>query len=304
MYSAKVNFILFGLLIVFGLIGNLMVFVIFSNKAFKKFPSRNIYRILVVFDSIALIYAVTNYFIINFSIIYQDYFFWFMRSDIFYKIHFYFLNIFQSSYLLVFISIEKFISIRYPNNKIIKMQIFQTIIVIAIIVCNLTAFHFIYYLNIYENQTTNASNEAFKQMNKETEKIIGFIAIIYNTGLPFIIMIIFSILLIHTIFKSRLRILRLTNQHDRNRLKKDIQFAISSIFMNIFFLIFYLPFCISLILNIDLFSESYKNVILPFGCLNYCDHFYVLIFSNSVFRRQVLLFFRVKSRLYQTSTYT
>jgi hypothetical protein len=227
-----------------------------------------------------------------------------MGSDILYKINLYFHSVSQNSYLLVFISIEKFISIRYPNNKIIKKQIFQTIIVIAIIICNLTAYHFIYYLNIFENQTTNASNEAFKQMNEKTEKTIGFIVILYNAVLPFIIMIIFSILLIHTILKSRLRILRLTNQHDRNRLKKDIQFAISSILMNFFYLIFYLPVCISLILRIYMLSELFINVFYLLAVLNCCDHFYILLFSNSVFRRRVLTLFRIKSRPYQTSTHT
>jgi len=118
MYSTTVNFIVNGLIIVFGLFGNLVVLIVFSNNAFKKFPSRNIYRILVVFDSVAVVSTVTNTFITNFGIIYQNYsLFWFMSSEILLKIYFYIQCIFQSSYLLVFISIEKFISIRYPNNK-------------------------------------------------------------------------------------------------------------------------------------------------------------------------------------------
>jgi hypothetical protein len=305
MYSTTANFIIYGLIIVFGLFGNLVVLIVFSNKAFKKFPSRNIYRILAVFDSFAIIYAITNLFIMNFGIIYQNYdLIWFMSSEITYKIYIYFVNIFQSSYLLVFISIEKFISIRYPNNKIIKKQIFQTLIVVIIIICNLATYNFIFYLNIYKNQTTNTSNVSIKPINEETVKIIGIIAIVYNTGLPFIIMLIFSILLIHTILKSRLRILRLTNQRDRNRLRKDIQFAISSIFMNIFFLIFYLPYSISLILKFEIYSDLYVNVFIPIVALNYCDHFYISFFTNSVFRRRVLTLFRIRSRSYQTSNYT
>ena len=303
MYSTTVNFIVNGLIIVFGLFGNLVVLIVFSNKAFKKFPSRNIYRILVVFDSFAIIYVITNLFIMNFGIISQNYdLIWFMSSEITYKIYIYFTSIFQSSYLLVFISIEKFISIRYPNNKIIKKQILQTIIVLVIIICNLATYNYIFFFNIYKNQINNTSNVSTKPINEETVKTIGIIAIVYNTGLPFIIMLIFSILLIHTILKSRLRILRLTNQHDRNRLRKDIQFAISSIFMNIFFLIFYLPCCVALILECDTFSELYINVFAPLASLNYCDHFYILFLTNSVFRQRVLTLFQ-KSRSYQTSNF-
>jgi len=305
MYSTTVDFIESGLFIVFGLFGNLVVLIVFSNKAFKKFPSRNIYRILAVFDSFAIIYAITNRSIMNFGIIYQNYsLFWFMSSEILLKIYFYIQCIFQNSYLLVFISIEKFISIRYPNNKIIKKQIFQTIIVLVIIICNLATYNFIFYLNIYKNQATNTSNVSIKPINEETLKTIGIIAIVYNAGLPFIIMLIFSILLIHTILKSRLRILTLTNQHDRNRLRKDIQFAISSIFMNFFYLIFYLPCLVALILKFEIFSDLFVNVFMPIAGLNLCDHFYILFFTNSVFRRRVLTLFRIRSRSYQASIYT
>ena len=110
--------------------------------------------------------------------------------------------------------------------------------------------------NIIEN---NSANQTKKDLNEETLKVFAAIDLIYAAILPFIMMLIFSNLLIHTLLKSRLRIIRLTNQHDRNRLRKVIQFAISSILMNFFYLFSYLPEIIYMFLKNDVFTDLYFN---------------------------------------------
>lgn len=55
-------------------------------------------------------------------------------------------------------------------------------------------------------------------------------------------MLLFSILLIYAILKSRLKILKLGTRHDRNRLMKDVKFAISTISLNICYIALILPF--------------------------------------------------------------
>ncbi len=288
MYSITLNFITRGFIILFGLFGNIMVMIVFSAKAFKKFPSRNIYRILVVFDSILIIFSISIEFLKNFGSI-------FLISELFGKIVSYFESAFLTPYLLVFISIEKFITIRFPNNKIIKKSKFQTILVFALMACNLIVYHPFFYLNIYK--ANNSSNQTSQEVIREANNAFGIICYIYNIGLPFIIMMVFSTLLVHTIFKSRLRILRLTNQHDRNRLKKDIQFAISSIFLNLFFLILYLPNTVYSFIKTDLNTDLFVNIFTSLTYINFCDHFYILFCFNSVFRRRVLVLLRLKSQL-------
>jgi len=293
MYSITLNFILKGLLLLSGLFGNLMMILVFSRKEFIKFPSRNIYIFLVIFNSITLIYFISNDLLVNFGII------WYNASEFSCKLYLYLRPTFASQYLLVFISIERFITIRFPKNKIIKKKKFQATVVFVLIACNLLVYHPILQKISYKNQTINASitNEIkCLDFSDEIRKIIGLSFIIYYAGLPFILMLIFSILLICTILKSRLRILRLNNQHDRNRLKKDIQFAISSIFMNVFYLALTLPFGVYPLISGDLLTNFYVNILMTLAYITLCDSFYILFCFNSVFRREVLILFRTRLR--------
>ncbi len=155
---------------------------------------------------------------------------------------------------------------------------------------------------ISANYTVNQFNSTTQNEYFDIREVIyisGIIYCVYLVGLAFILMLLFSILLVHTILKSRLRILRLTNQRDRNRLKKDIQFAISSIFMNLSYLLIYLPAGIYPFILNELSTDLYYNVFVSLVYINYCDHFYILFCFNSVFRYRVLILFGLKPSLYQ-----
>jgi len=110
-HSIALSFILYGLILLFGLFGNLIVMIVFAGKAFKKFPMRNVYKALIIFDSFTLIYNINNEFLTNFNIN------WWMTSGIFFEISVYFMTVFSAPYLLVFISIEKYITIAIRTTK-------------------------------------------------------------------------------------------------------------------------------------------------------------------------------------------
>jgi hypothetical protein len=301
MYSFTLNYALRGVILLFGLLGNLIVMVIFSTKNFLSFPSRNIYRVLILFDSIFLILSISNDFLMNFGII------WYGASELLCKTYQYTLCALVTPYFLVFISIERFITIRFPSNKMIKKHSFQTIIVFILFACNLIYFQpYLYLISFKINiNNTNISNEnECINFDKETAQTLNLLGLIYIVGLPFVLMLTFTILLIYTILKSRLKILRLNNQRDRNRLKKDVQFVISSVFMNIFHLLLYLPVTVYTFLGTDFLTDLYYNIFLSLVYIDLCDHFYVLFCFNSVFRREFLIIFRLKSRLYRANTLT
>ncbi len=115
--------------------------------------------------------------------------------------------------------------------------------------------------------------------------------LVNSTLMPFSLMFIFSILLIYTIFKSRLRILRLDSPLDRKRLRKDIKFALTCILLNVTFVILNLPVCIANLLTdvSDFYYQSFMNLFFCSFCINY----YVLFFFNSVFRKEFLFMFRM-----------
>jgi hypothetical protein len=117
--------------------------------------------------------------------------------------------------------------------------------------------------------------------------------LINSTLIPFILMFIFSILLIYTIFKSRLRILRLNSAVDRKKLRKDIKFAFTSILLNVTFCIINLPVCVANLLN-DV-SEYYYKLLLYLFFISFCINYYILFTFNSVFRKELFLMFNIIS---------
>ena len=126
------------------------------------------------------------------------------------------------------------------------------------------------------------------------EKEIRIIDLLNSSIVPSILMFTFSVLLIHTIFESRLRILRINNQQDRSRLRKDIQFAISSIALNVLFFLSNTPICIYNLLTITNNLNDLHDVFISFFHFGLCINFYVLFSFNSIFRKEALILFRIK----------
>jgi hypothetical protein len=106
-------------------------------------------------------------------------------------------------------------------------------------------------------------------------------------GLPFLLMLIFSSLLILAIFQSRNRLMR--NIAEQRNFKQDIWFSVTSLSLNIIFLILNLP------LSIINFSTSFSNFefrlcLYIFFC-NYAINFYVILFTNSMVRKELTTMF-------------
>ena len=163
-----------------------------------------------------------------------------------------------------------------------------------------------YLIGLDKHITNNTSNTSinfeinekgcYSCISEEKRVLYAIFYFLFNDGLPFVMMMIFSSLLIRTILKSRVKILRSTSQRNRNSLRKDIQFAISSISLNFFFLFTHLPFSIYVLIGYDSLTDLYWNYLGSLVFLDLCDHFYILFFFNSVFRRELLILFRFKSR--------
>jgi hypothetical protein len=114
------------------------------------------------------------------------------------------------------------------------------------------------------------------------------IELVVSIFIPFILMLVFTCLLVRVILQSRLKILRLNNQRDRNRLKKDIKFALTNIFLNILFICLDVPFFIIVILKMD------YTILHNFHTITFCMNFYVLFIFNSIFRNEILRMLRLK----------
>jgi hypothetical protein len=250
--------------LIFGLSGNLIGLMVFFRKNLLRFPTRNLYCSLALFDTIYLIYRMIG------ELTTENGISMYLISNNWCKIFRYFRYSLGpiSAWLLVYISIDKFISIQFPNFKLIKLVKFQNTVIFLIVVFNLMYYipFFIYskLFMVYLNETNilNNSNNTNNELNcyftkLHHKKVLYMMDLINSTLIPFLLMFIFSILLIYIIFKSRLRILRLNSSSDRRRLRKDIKFAFTSILLNVAFVSLNLPVCIANLL-IDISEFYYK----------------------------------------------
>ena len=288
-----INYIFITILLIIGLLGNLIGLIVFSKLDTKRFSSRNIFISLAVVDTINMCILSVNLFLREKNIFME------LLSDLSCKlIKSLFSHAFEatSSWLLVFLSIDRFISIRFQNAIFNKKISFQCIIIFSILILNLVVYTPKAILN--EHTTYNISNQSnFACQNKKynTRIILEVIDFLNSTLIPFLLMLFFSIQLIYVIFKSRLRIIRITNQLARNRLRKDIKFAITSIILNFMFFIFNLPISLANFFSVEVNSDLFHIVIYIFFA-SFGVNFYILFFFNSLFRKKVcsLLKFKFK----------
>ena len=161
-----------------------------------------------------------------------------------------------------------------------------------VIIYNLTLYSPLFIFSFLNNNTNITENELcdFSLVEKE----IRIIDLLNSSLVPFVLMFSFSVLLIHTIIESRLRILRIKSQQDRLRLRKDIQFAISTIALIVSFFLLNSPIAL-----FNLFEKKEQNndlhdVFISVFHLGLCINFYALFFFNSIFRKETLALFKIK----------
>ena len=283
------------LLVLFGVPGNAIGFIVFSRKKLAKFPARNIYRFMAIVDTIYLLSQIAqdtmNYIGFDLRLV----------SDITCKLYKFYNFAFApiSFWLLVYISIERFISIRFRSVKFFQNGKIQFIIIAAITVYNICLYSpMLDYMQIFEtNINSTNSSQILKRCRLRVpsfSKVISIMDLINAVILPFIFMAITSILLTVTILASRLRILNFSSEQDRKKLARDIKVGITCIILNIFFFFLNLPICIAnYMLLSDLDEDTYSLVIAIFY-VNYFINFYILAFFNSAFRNELFIFFGLK----------
>lgn len=285
------QWVLKGLILLIGTLGNIIGLIIFARKSFRKrFPSGIKYILLSVMNTLYLNYAITRDFLTLSNIFINS------LSNFSCKIVRFFNYSLGplSAWLLVYISIERFFMIYYNMVQKFKKDSFhkQDFIILIIFFGNMVVYSpILFYSSLITFEANkNNTNSTIKYqilcfVGVNERKIVNIIDLVNSALLPFILMIIFSILLIISIFKSRLRILSLNSKIDRNKLLKDIKFSVSTIFQNFFFIFLNLPISTLLltVVDIDLYQIFYCFYYISFGV-----NFYILFFTNSIFREEVL----------------
>ncbi len=204
-----------------------------------------------------------------------------------------------SPWCLVYISFERFIVIKYYARRFVyKKRKIQIIFLILLVVFNI-----LYHINIFFSfDIVNIDNSTICYINDNQNQIIVANMVLVNYFLlPFFLMLLFSILLIATILKSRSTMNSNNAARENRHRRKDIKLSISLLFLNLLFFLLNLPIVTDQFLPFD--SDKYTIVNYIYYS-SYGVNFYILLGTNSLFRRQFYSLFYKKKRRIQNNLET
>jgi hypothetical protein len=270
-----VSYLMAPLILSIGLVGNTIGVLILHRKNMKNIGPRNMYRYLFIMDTSYLLLIIVNYLAygLNYDLT--------ITSKYFCKLYCY-LNFVLgpiSPYLLIYISIEKLISIKYPSETFfLRKKETQLIYFIGIL-----AFNFVYYLPVvyvfkldYQNETnlTIIINCEVTDFNFFT--IINFMDIINRLAVPIVVMAVNTYFMVNSIHRLRQRVSDHFNLDNHNNFREKINILFSLIFLNISYIILELP--LPIISFVILLEGDLYFSFLYLGYLGYAINIFIIFF--------------------------
>ncbi len=116
--------------------------------------------------------------------------------------------------------------------------------------------------------------------------------LINSTLVPFLIMLISSLILGMFIFKSRLKMLNLSLERDRVNLKRNIRFCSTILFLNFFFFVLNLPVTLGNVLSIFITDPMLYQLLIYIFYFSLSINFYILAVFNNIFKNELVALFR------------
>ena len=285
-----------------GLITNTLSFVVFSRKRFSNTIFSTYFRLYIIFQTLNLILPINQALELNFNI-------YFVKLSNFTCKFFTYLAFFNSSipaWLLVLISIDRFISIAYPTKFLFKNTLkFQLITCLLMAILNICVYSPVLLFHLKKSEIFNYQTNR-SELTYSCERI-GFwfhlIDLFQSTIIPFTLMSLTSIFTVKKVFESRKLI---SNNNSNKNKSNDLKFAIISITTNIVFLAYSVPYFVytlitefsSLLTNLD------TDVILLIHSISYLcffvhiiDVFFINILVNSLFKNELKILFGKENKL-------
>ena len=272
-----------------GSFGNILSFIIFSRKTFRNNSISTYFRALAISELLLLVQLILDVY----ELIYKGHLH--NVSDGVCKIMYY-LSIQYGAipgWILAAVSIDKMLSIRTHQMPFLKDKRFQWSVVAAIALFNL-----IFYVEILISLRLVPVFFFPPFYLCELATISYFFALIIamiveSCLIPFLIMLVSSIVTIRWLFASRKRF----GNVDKQRRNRDKKFAISSLILNVFYVLFKSPFFVFYIFYAkDPFSNTYYffNVSFLLLLVNCSATFFIHLFTNSIFRGEFFKLFRLR----------
>jgi hypothetical protein len=289
-----------------GIVFNLLAFMVYSGRNFSRHSSAIYFKAMSLNDFAYTLVTSMDvlYFAFDVDLQYNNYFLCKFYGFIFASLSP------VSNYLLVFISLDRFIKIKFPHKfAFINKKKFQ----LSLILLNYV-FNFLFYmvsiwntkiLQIvsFKNQTNVTSNLSYTYnyicfYDDNIVAISDMMDLFNSTIVPFALLILISIVMIFVIFKSRLRSSAARSSSSRGLgsslnviSSKDRKFALTTISLNVLFLLLTLPATIFTNFSRN-FDDNVEYIInRTLVCVlyfNYSIGFFVQLAFNSIFRDELL----------------
>ena len=296
-----------SIIIVFiALIGNMLSFYLFSKKKFKKTFFSFYFRVEIIFDSLFLLiavnYSLENLFSIDFKIL----------SNLTCKLYYYFADIVTpiGHWILVLVTIDRYLSIVSPSKFLFRnKKFFRLISCLVIVLFNLVFYipDLIFYdlkLSYFDNLINNQTIIESKFICVRDVVVLNYLNFLNDCLLPFIFIMIFTILLIKAIYISRKK--SRSNQstpptsfNNNNKIKtKDARFAFTSIAVNLVFVCLTLPSYLTLMIGLYDY-EIFVVIDSIFYFLYFCQFgsiFFVNYLTNVIFRNEFKSLIRMNNK--------
>ena len=277
--------------IAIGLIGNLLSIIVFTRKTFRNNSISTYCIALAISECLSLIQFINIVYYFKYSAYLMD------LNDTFCSIENYAVILVSAipSFIMIAFSVDKLISMRTKSIAMLKKKWFQWSVVAAIVLFHIGLYIYVPILikriEIFPGYFI-CSTTTISFFN------IHMILIIFETCLiPFLILMITTVITIRQLFKSSNSIER-NGKLTKERKSRDRKYAISSVALNINHIVLKLPLTIFYILVAfySYYDVYFLNVASLLFFLNTSIGFFIHIVTNSLFRREFLVLFRLIKR--------
>ena len=285
---------IYPIVILVGVFGNILAFIIFSRKNFKNTIFRVYFRVLVINDIYTLSYLATSNFLDGiYEIVLIN------GSDLLCKLKY--ISIYaipaNSSWILVVISLDRSISIIKPKKFSFKNNyLFQICVCVFITLFNLVYYFQLYFSKIETINSNNSTNNT-KCNYYDPNNTLDWLDFFNSILIPFILMIIFTIVSLKSIFNSRKKVRNISSTKNTDKTYvKDTKFATTSIVLNLLFLTLNMPSYVYNIIRMysDISNENkhlIEAIVFLFYYVNFGSVFFINALFNSLFKQELKVFF-------------
>ncbi len=193
-----------------------------------------------------------------------------------------------SPLLLTYLSLERFIAIKYPTTRI-RLQTLQSYYFVCVILFNLI-YHspIIFYIDfVYGYSTLMNANECLFA-SKTNEITYYTMDLVNRVIIPFLFMSTTTLLLIYTVFRSRKRMITKYSTPNFKNSRRDIKFSVTILLLNLTYITLMLPLCI--VNFFPFYFESDFSICFSYFLfyMSYGVNFYIILISNSLVKKEFL----------------